>query len=84
MGIHICILYLQVDHCYAFTVLGEEGESMCEDIHENKISRTKQEIEFTVHVRGNVIQKIYNTCIYHPTLNFKGGSVKWHEDVVRK
>lgn len=44
----------------------------------------KQEISVIVELKDGKIEKIHNTFIHQPAINFKGGSIKWHEDQVRK
>lgn len=40
----------------------------------------KQTIDFAVQSKNGVIQKVGKSTILQPKTNFKGGSIKWHED----
>lgn len=51
--------------------------------HNDSVER-RQEISVFVELRDGKIEKIHNTFIYQPAINFKGGSIKWHEDLTRK
>lgn len=44
----------------------------------------RQEISVFVELKDGKIEKIHNAFIYQPAINFKGGSIKWHEDRGRK
>lgn len=52
-------------------------------IHNDSVER-RQEISVFVELKDGKIEKIHNTFIYQPAINFKGGSIKWHEDLTRK
>lgn len=51
--------------------------------HNDSVER-RQEISVFVELKDGKIEKIHNTFIYQPAINFKGGSIKWHEDLTRK
>lgn len=51
--------------------------------HKDKVGR-RQEISVFVELKDGKIEKIHNTFIYQPAINFKGGSIKWHEDQIQK
>lgn len=57
----------------------ENEKSLCEGSAERK-----QEISIFVELKGGKVEKIYNSYISQPTINFKGGSIKWHKDQARK
>lgn len=44
----------------------------------------KQIIEFVVKSKNAVVTEITKSTIYQPKTNFKGGSIKWHEDKPKK
>lgn len=44
-------------------------------------SGIKQEITVVVELQDGKIKKIHNTYCYQPAIHFKGGSIKWHEDL---
>ena len=44
----------------------------------------KQTVEFAVTRKNGNITRIGRTGINRPRSNFKGGSVKWHEDKPKK
>ena len=44
----------------------------------------KQTVEFAVTRKEGNITRIGKTGINQPRSNFKGGSVKWHEDKPKK
>ncbi len=44
----------------------------------------KQTVEFVITRKNGVITGIGRTSIYQPKTNFKGGSVKWHEEKLKK
>lgn len=44
----------------------------------------KQEISVFVELKEGKVKKIHNSYICQPTVHFKGGSIKWHKDQVRK
>lgn len=45
--------------------------------------RKKQQIVFRVDTENGVVRKIHNSHIYQPIICFKGGSVKWYDDIER-
>lgn len=57
----------------------ENEKSLCEDGTERK-----QEISVFVELKEGKVEKIHNSYICQPTINFKGGSIKWHKDQARK
>lgn len=59
--------------------MAENEKSFCKRSVENR-----QEISVFAELKDGKIEKIHNAFIYQPAINFKGGSVKWHEDRVRK
>ena len=44
----------------------------------------KQTIEFAIETKDGVVQRIGKSAILQPQTNFKGGSVKWYEDKLKK
>lgn len=44
----------------------------------------KQTIEFAIETKNGVVQQIGRSSILQPKTNFKGGSVKWYEDKLKK
>lgn len=44
----------------------------------------RQEIAVFVELKDGKIKKIHNSYLYQPAIHFKGGSIKWHEDRIRK
>lgn len=44
----------------------------------------KQTIEFATVVKNGVVERIGKTTIVQPKTNFKGGSIKWAEDKLKK
>ena len=39
-----------------------------------------QAIQFATVTKNGVVQKVGKSTILQPKTNFKGGSIKWHED----
>jgi len=44
----------------------------------------KQTVEFAITRKNGNITKIGRTSINQPKANFKGGSIKWYEDKLKK
>lgn len=44
----------------------------------------KQTIEFAVETNNGVVERIGKATILQPKTNFKGGSIKWYEDIPKK
>lgn len=44
----------------------------------------KQTIEFAVETKDGVVKRSGKSAILQPQTNFKGGSVKWYEDKLKK
>lgn len=44
----------------------------------------KQTAEFATVVKGGVVEKIGKGSVLIPKTNFKGGSIKWYEDKIKK
>lgn len=40
----------------------------------------KQEIQFAVVTKSNVVVQVGKSQIYQPKTNFKGGEIKWFDD----
>lgn len=57
----------------------ENEKSLCEGSVERK-----QEISIFVELKDGKVEKIHNSYIRQPKINFKGSSIKWHKDQARK
>lgn len=44
----------------------------------------KQSIQFATQQKNGTIQRVGKSTILLPKTNFKGGSIKWHEDKLKK
>lgn len=44
----------------------------------------KQTMQFAVETKNGVVQRIGRSSILQPQTNFKGGSIKWYEDKLKR
>ncbi len=44
----------------------------------------KQTIQFAAQSKNGVVEKVGKSIILQPKTNFKGGSIKWYEDKLKK
>lgn len=44
----------------------------------------KQTIQFAVESKNGVVEKIGKSTILQPETNFKGGSVRWYDNKLKK
>lgn len=44
----------------------------------------KQITEFAVQTRGGIVTRIGKSYVSHPPIHFSGGTVKWHEDRLKR